>query len=62
MPRMKLLNENIIMDFAKYLISENCQGCNECDPLSDERQEVVCLHQGDAKWYVQKAKEFIRKE
>lgn len=32
------------------------------DRLSDERQRVVCLHQGNAKWYVQKAKEFIRKE
>lgn len=59
---MDEINNNIIMDFVKYLISEGCEGCNECDPLSDERQRVVCLQQGNAKWYVQKAKEFIRKE
>lgn len=56
------MDEELLMKFVHFLISENCQGCNECDPLSDERQEVVCLHQGDAKWYVQEVKEFIRKE
>ena len=45
--------------FVEYLISELCQGCTECEPrLSDEWNETVCLHQNDAKWMMEMAKNF----
>lgn len=56
------MKEDLIMQFVNYLISETCQGCTECNPLSNEKQNVVCVCEGECKWYVQKAKEFIRSE
>ena len=46
------MNEDLIMQFVNYLISETCQGCTECDPLSNEKQNAVCVCEGECKWYV----------
>lgn len=49
--------------FVEYLISELCQGCTECEPrLSDEWNETVCLHQNDAKWMMEMAKNFQKED
>lgn len=41
--------EEVIMKYINFIISEECEGCTDCEPLSDLRS---CYVEGRAKWYV----------
>ena len=52
----------LINEFVNYLISEKCEGCPLCIPLSKGKQSVVCREQGFANWLVEQSDNFLRKE
>lgn len=54
------MNSDLIDSFVDYLIQETCQGCKDCEPrLSPEwSPDVVCLHEGYAKWLMDCARRF----
>ena len=46
--------------FVDFLISENCAGCQECDPKKPLPSGVVCMEQGFAKFVLDTAEEYKR--
>lgn len=55
------MDEKLLMKFVHFLISEECEGCSECDPLSEDKCPVACYVEGRAKWYVNEVKEFVKR-
>jgi len=55
--------KNAIDQFVEFLIKENCEGCEECEPrlpnAFSRAKGLVCCEEGRAKWFLQKAEEFI---
>ena len=54
------MEEELLLQFVNFLISEECEGCTSCDPLSEEKRLVACYVEGRAKWYVSEVKEFLK--
>ena len=53
------LVSNIIDKFVDFLITENCEGCGECEPrLSEAWSNVCCVEAGKAKWLLEQANRF----
>ena len=50
----------VIDRFVEFLIKENCEDCKECEPRldSDFYPGMVCLHEGEAKWFLDCAERF----
>ena len=50
----------IIDRFVEFLIKENCEGCEECEPRldSDFYPGMACLHEGECKWMLDCAEQF----
>lgn len=49
--------EDLIMEYINFIISEECEGCTDCNPLSDIR---ACYVEGRAKWYVVMLNKFVK--
>lgn len=52
------MNRLLLLCFVRFLISEECEGCNECDP-SASPSSIGCYVEGRAKWYFSKIDEFL---
>lgn len=44
-----------IDNFVDFLITENCEGCTECDP---RLEDFACCEAGRAKWFLKMAEKF----
>lgn len=50
---------NEIDKFVAYLIAEECEGCDLCEPrLEGFREGVACVSQGRVSWFLKKAEEY----
>lgn len=51
---------NEIDQFVDFLIRENCEGCEECDPrLSNKwKPNFACVEEGRAKWFIEMAEKW----
>ena len=49
-----------IDDFVSFLIRENCEGCEECEPRlsSDWKPNFACVEEGRAKWLLAMAEKY----
>lgn len=52
--------EDEIDRFVDFLISENCEGCKECEPRfeGEWRPHFACVEEGRAKWLLEMAKRY----
>ena len=50
--------------FVNYIIAEKCEGCTECEPRlsSAWKPNFACCIEGEAKWLIERAKEYAQKE
>ena len=51
---------DLIDRFVDYLITENCEGCKQCEPRLSTRWSngVICAAEGEAKWLLDMAERF----
>lgn len=53
------MNRFFLLCFVRFLISEECEGCTECDPSASSSSSLGCYVEGRAKWYLCKIDEFL---
>lgn len=52
--------DNLIDDFVEFLIRENCEGCELCEPrlAAQWKPNFACVNEGRTKWLLDEAERY----